>query len=119
MFLKPFLCLDFGSLPNIYHEPKDISIKRVLEAHLFHIFTVGANLGAAQVLTQHGASEGDVSGVLRIASDSASGELIFAKSEVHFKIIFDNLKDFGVEAHTRDAIEAGIFHFQGQLREFY
>jgi hypothetical protein len=43
----------------------------------------------------------------------------FWNSEEIFTITFQRLEQFGVGPQTLSAIEAGLFHFQGQLREFY
>jgi hypothetical protein len=93
--------------------------QKVLEAHLRLILTTGANMGVAQVLTQHNAPLNEVRSVLTIARESALRALIFWNSEGNFTITFQRLEQFGVGPQTLSAIEAGLFHFQGQLREFY
>jgi hypothetical protein len=92
--------------------------RKILEAHLRLILTTGANIGAAQVLSQHSAPLNEVRSVLTIARESALRALIFWDSEGSFTLMFQRLEQCGVGPHTLHAIEAGLFHFQGQLREF-
>jgi hypothetical protein len=92
---------------------------KILQAHLRLILTTGANMGVAQVLTQHNAQLNEVRSVLTIARESALRALIFWNSEESFTLTFQRLEQFGTGSQTLSAIEAGLFHLQGQLRELY
>ena len=93
--------------------------KRDLQAHLRMIMTTGANLSLAQVLTQHNGPLDQIRSVLKTARESALRALIFSNSEASFAITFERLDQYGVGPQTLAAIEAGLFNFQGQLRELY
>lgn len=84
-----------------------------------HIYSTGVNLAWAQVFTQHQHSAGEIRRALERAQGHARAAGIFESPDDEINIAIQRLNQFGVGPQALDAIEAALFHLQGQLRDFW
>lgn len=82
-----------------------------------HIYNTGVNLAWAQVFTQHRHSANEIRKVLEQARGHARAAGIFESPDNEITLAIQRLNQFGVGQQALDAIEAALFHLQGQLRE--
>jgi len=85
---------------------------------LQHIYNTGVNLAWAQVFTQHNHPGSEVRAALDRALAHAQAARFFENPEGGINLAIQRLNASGVGPATLDAIEAALFHLQGQLRDY-
>ena len=87
-------------------------------ACLQHIYNTGVNLAWAQVFTQNGYNAADIRAALVRARGHARAANFFNNPDSPISLAIQRLDRFGVGQQALDAIEAALFHLQGELSNY-
>jgi len=87
-------------------------------ACLQQIYSTGVNLAWAQVFTQTNQNASQIREALVRARKHARAAGFFNNPTGPVDLAIQRLDQFGVGPQVLDAIEAALFHLQGQLRDY-